>query len=87
RRLAVERDGWFVSQSLGARIAAALDGVALSDGSSVVEGLRAVKSPAELAAIRRAAGYARAGLSAAIAHCAAGTSENDLAAAMLSAAV
>ncbi|QEU08472.1 M24 family metallopeptidase [Paracoccus yeei] len=87
RRLAVERDGWFVSQSLGARIAAALDGVALSDGSSVVEGLRAVKSPAELAAIRRAAGYARAGLSAAIARCAAGTSENDLAAAMLSAAV
>ncbi|WP_353430221.1 M24 family metallopeptidase [Paracoccus denitrificans] len=87
RRLAVEREGWFVSQSLGARISAALEGVDLCDGASVVEGLRAVKSPAELAAIRLAAGYAQAGLGAAIGRCAAGVSENDLAAAMFSAAI
>lgn len=87
RRLAVEREGWFVSPALADRIAAALEGVAIRDGSGMAEGLRAVKSPAELAAIRRAAGYAQAGLAAAIDACAAGVSENDLAAAMMGAAI
>lgn len=87
RRLAVEREGWFVSPALADRIAAALEGVAIRDGSGMAEGLRAVKSPAELAAIRRAAGYAQAGLAAAIDACAAGVSENELAAAMMGAAI
>ncbi|WP_323718000.1 M24 family metallopeptidase [Paracoccus aminovorans] len=87
RHLAVEREGWFVSPALSSRIEAGLSGLRLSDGSGLVEGLRAVKSPAELAAIRCAAGYAQAGMRAAIDTCRAGASENDVAAAMLAAAV
>lgn len=87
RDLAVERDGWFVSQALSARIADALAGTRLHDGSGLVEELRIVKSPAELAAIRRAAGYAQAGMTAALEACRVGVSENDVAAAMMSAAI
>jgi len=86
-RLAVDRRGWFVSAELAGRIAGALDGVAISDASGLVEAERMVKSPGELAAIRRAAGYAQAGLSAAIEACGAGVSENDVAAAMMAAAI
>ncbi|AGT08545.1 M24 family metallopeptidase [Paracoccus aminophilus] len=87
RELALEREGWFVSPALYGRIEAGLSGLRLSDGSGLVEGLRAVKSPAELGAIRRAAHYAEAGMVAALAACRAGVSENDIAAAMLFAAV
>jgi Xaa-Pro dipeptidase len=87
RHLAVERNGWFVSPALADRIAAALTSVKLSDGSGLVEGLRAVKSPAELEAIRRAAGYAQAGMAAAIEACRDGATENDVTAAMMGAAI
>ncbi len=87
RRVAMERTGWFVSLDLGGRIAAGLDGVTITDGSGVVEGLRAVKSPAELAAIRLAAGHAQAGMLAAIDACDVGASENDVAAAMMAGAI
>lgn len=84
-RLATERTGWFVSLDLSARIADNL-AVTIMDGSGWAEDLRVVKSAAELVAIRLAAGYAQAGLSAAIECCAAGVSENDVAAAMSAAA-
>ncbi|MGR3412806.1 M24 family metallopeptidase [Pseudooceanicola nanhaiensis] len=87
QRLAVERTGWFVSPDMMARIEAALSGVSLCDGSGWTESLRAVKSPRELAALRLAAGYAEAGMKAAIETCRAGASENDVAAAMMSAAI
>ncbi|MFD1911222.1 M24 family metallopeptidase [Halodurantibacterium flavum] len=87
RSLAVERDGWFVSPAMADRIGAALADLRMVDGSGLVEGLRAVKSPAELDAIRRAAGYAQAGMVAAIEACAAGVTENDVAAAMTAAAI
>ncbi|MET2829815.1 M24 family metallopeptidase [Mesorhizobium shangrilense] len=87
RHLAVERNGWFVSQALAERIAEALATVRVSDGSGLVEGLRAIKSPAELEAIRRAAAYAQAGMVAAIEACREGASENDVAAAMMAAAI
>ena len=86
-RLATERTGWFISPDLSDRIALALDGITLTDGSGWAETQRAVKSPSELAAIRKAAAYAQAGLSAAIDTCAAGVSENRIAAAMMSAAI
>ena len=86
-RLAIERNGWFVSPALADRIAGALAHVQLSDGSGLVEGLRAVKSPAELMAIRKAATYAQAGMVAAIAACREGASENDVTAAMMAAAI
>lgn len=86
-RLAQERTGWFVSPDLNDRIAAALSHVSLIDGSGWVEDLRAVKSPHELAALRLAASYAQAGMTAAIDTCAEGVSENDIAAAMIAAAL
>ncbi|RWR27892.1 aminopeptidase P family protein [Sinirhodobacter populi] len=87
RRLAVERDGWFVSMALADRLARALEGVTILDGSGLAEALRVVKSPAELSAIRHAGRYAQAAIRAAIDACRAGTSENDVAAAMVSAAI
>ncbi|TKT69598.1 Xaa-Pro peptidase family protein [Aquamicrobium sp. LC103] len=87
RHLAIERNGWFVSPDLFDRIASELFGARLSDGSGLVEGLRLVKSAAELAAIRLAASYAETGLSAAIDACRPGTSENEVSAAMMAAAI
>ncbi|MXN17745.1 M24 family metallopeptidase [Pseudooceanicola sp. GBMRC 2024] len=86
-RLAVDRRGWFVSAEMSEHIASALSGVTLLDGSGMVEALRMVKSAPELAAIRKAAGYAQAGLSAAIEACGAGVSENEVAAEMMAAAI
>lgn len=83
---ALERDGWFVSPALAARIDAALGRGPLPDGSGLLAPLRAVKSAAELVAIRAAARYAQVGLAAGIDACAAGTDENAVAAAMLAAA-
>ena len=87
RRIAMERGAWFIGQDLADRIASALAGVALIDGSGVAERLRAVKSPAELSAIRKAAGYAEAAITASIEACRAGVSENEVAAAMMGAAI
>lgn len=87
RHVAMEQNGWFVSQLMGKRITQALAGVRIGDGSGLVEGLRAVKSAAELAAIRKAGGYAEAGMISAIDACREGASENDIAAAMMAAAI
>lgn len=87
RHVALERNSWFVSHALASRIETLLSDLRLSDGSGIAEGLRAVKSPAELAAIRKAATYAQAGLSAAIESCRVGVTENDVTAAMMAAAI
>lgn len=86
-RLAVEREGWFISQALAVRITQVLADIPLCDGSGLVEGLRAIKSNAELDAIRKAATYAQAGMIAAIDACRAGVSENDVTAKMIAAAI
>jgi Xaa-Pro dipeptidase len=85
RDLAIERDGWFVPPRMMAALDLLLD--APADGSGLVAPLRVVKSAAELAAIRSAAAYAQAGLSAGIDACRDGTDENSVAAAMMSAAI
>ncbi|WP_062232766.1 M24 family metallopeptidase [Aureimonas sp. N4] len=82
-RPAMELGGWFVSPLLAARIAASLKLDALLDGSALLPPLRAVKSPAEIDAIRRAATYAEAGMRAGLEACRAGSDENAVAAAML----
>lgn len=86
-RVALERTGWFVSPARMAGLETALEGFSLLDGSGWVEALRLVKSPLELAAIRRAAGYAEAGIAASLDACRAGATENDVAAAMTAAAI
>ena len=63
----------------GRRVAAALDGfAALDDASRLVTELRAVKSPAEIAHVRRAAALADAALAAAVAATAPGAFEGDI---------
>ncbi len=86
RRPAIELSGWFLPPVLAQRIAVEIGAEAIPDGSGILVPLRTVKSAAELAAIRLAATYAQAGLSAGISACGAGTDENAIAADMLSAA-
>ncbi|RYH06082.1 Xaa-Pro peptidase family protein [Tropicimonas sp. IMCC6043] len=85
--LALERRGWFVSPEMSEQISREIADIALMDGSGWVEDLRAVKSPRELVAIRKAASYAQSGMEAAIAVCTPGVSENDVAAAMMAGAI
>ena len=86
-RVAIETQGWFVAPKLLDRIRGALPDLEWSDGSGLAEGLRLVKSPAELDALRRAAAYAQAGMQAALTACRAGVSENEIAAEMTAAAI
>lgn len=85
-RPAIELGGWFLSPVLAQEIALRFGLGAMPDGSAIIAPLRAVKSPAELDAIRLAATYAQAGLAAGISTCRAGVDENAVAAAMLDAA-
>ena len=62
------------------RIVQALDGARLVDGSGIVELLRAVKSPAEVAHIRRACQISSIAMKTAAECCRAGITENELAA-------
>jgi Xaa-Pro dipeptidase len=86
KKPAIELGGWFLSPRVAAEIAERLDVGELVDGSHILPPLRMLKSAAELNAIRAAARYAEAGIIAGIDACAAGTDENAVAAAMLSAA-
>jgi Xaa-Pro dipeptidase len=85
KRIAIDERGWFLPVAAYKALAARLD--ALQDGAGVIERLRAVKSPAEIAAIRRAATYVDAGMTAGLGAIRAGASENEVVAAMISAAV
>lgn len=85
--VAIETEGWFVSPALFDRIRAALPDLRWTNGSGLAEGVRIVKSPAELEALRRAAAYSQAGMRAAIDACRAGVSENEIAAEMTAAAI
>lgn len=70
----------------GRLLEAALDGFCtIEDGSSIVRGLRLVKSPAELAMIRTAGHLADAAVTAAIDATTPGSTEGDLSAAALTA--
>ena len=84
-KLAIEKRGWFLTVALFQELEAAFGEVA--DGSGLIEPLRQVKSPAEIANLERAAVYADAGMRAAYDALAAGASENDLVAAMFRASV
>jgi Xaa-Pro dipeptidase len=67
----------------GKRLEAALEGfAALEDASLVVSRLRLVKSPAEIAYVRRAADLADEAYDEAVRLCAAGAFEGDILAAM-----
>jgi Xaa-Pro dipeptidase len=85
RRVAVDRNAWFLTVNLYQRLVAQLG--ALEDGSGLVEPLRRVKSLRELEQIRKAAAANDEGMRAGLAAVRAGASENDVAAAIMHAAI
>ena len=79
RALGVEWDAYGLTARNGQRLSAALDGVCpLHDASDLVTRLRLVKSPAELAYVRRAAALADDALLAARARTGPGAWEGDI---------
>ena len=85
RRIAVDRNAWFLTPNLYDRLCRRLG--ALEDGSGIVESLRRVKSARELAAIRAAARANDAGMKAGLDAVRAGATENDVAAEVMHAAI
>ena len=83
KRLGVEWDAYGLTARNGRRLTAALEGFArLEDASEVVTRLRVIKSPAELAYVRKAAALADAALAEAHALAKPGGFEGDILAAM-----
>ena len=81
--LGVEWNAYGLTAALGFRLQTALDGFcALEDASRLISRLRLVKSPAELAHIRRAAALADASYAEAVRLAAPGAFEGDILAAM-----
>jgi len=83
RRLGVEWDAYGLPAKLGFRVRDGLDGFArLEDASDLVSRLRLVKSPAEIAFVRRAAALADASWAEAVRLAAPGVDESRILAAM-----
>ncbi|MCB1352249.1 MAG: aminopeptidase P family protein [Rhodobacteraceae bacterium] len=79
RRLGVEWEAYGLTAAKGRRLADALEGFgSLEDASLLVTRLRAVKSPAEIAHVRRAAALADEALAAATAATRPGAYEGDI---------
>jgi Xaa-Pro dipeptidase len=79
RRIGVEWEAFGLTAAKGRRVADALEGLAaLEDASLLVSELRAVKSPAEIAHVRRAAALADTALEAAVAAAGPGAFEGDI---------
>ena len=85
RRIAIDRNAWFLTANLFDRLQGWLG--QLDDGSGIVESLRRVKSARELVAVRAAARANDAGMSAGLAAVQAGATENDVAAEIMRAAI
>jgi len=85
RRIAVDRNAWFLTPNLFDRLRKRLG--RFVDGSGIVETLRRVKSARELAAIRAAARANDAGMQAGLEAVRAGATENDVAAEVMHAAI
>lgn len=86
-KVAVEFDAWQMTAARYMALSAAMPGIAMEDAQGLVSKLRLVKSPAEIAWQRGAARAAEAGMDAARATAAAGVSEREVAAAIVSAMI
>jgi Xaa-Pro dipeptidase len=84
-RIAIDKRGWFLPIAVYESLRASLGD--LADGAGVIESLRAVKSPAEIERIERAAAYVDKGMRAGYRAIGEGSSENDLVAAMVGEAI
>src|SRR5579862_4462267 len=87
RRTAMEASAPFVTPSTWLRLRAALGEVSATDGSGLVERSRAIKSPDEIAKIRRSCALAELGMSAALSAVHEGATENEVAVAAYAAMV
>ena len=81
-RVATEAQTWAVSPAVATRIAELVDGIVAVDG--LVEQLRLVKSPAEIALIRQSCRYTEAAMTAAFEAAVPGANEDEVAAAIYS---
>ncbi|MEF2072890.1 M24 family metallopeptidase [Consotaella aegiceratis] len=85
KRIAIDKRGWFLPIAVYEALQSALG--AIGDAAGVVEKLRAIKSPAEIEKLERAASYVDAGMAAGLQAVMVGASENDLVAAMMGTAI
>ncbi len=85
RRIAIDRNAWFLTVNIFDALRAALGEVL--DGSGLTESLRRIKSPLELAAMEMASRENDAGMMAGLRATRAGVTENDVAAAIMHAAI
>jgi len=85
KRVGVDRNAWFLTVNLYERLVA--DFGPLVDATGLVEQLRRVKSPLEIEQMEKAGRANDAGMSAGLAVTVAGASENDIAAAVMGAAI
>jgi Xaa-Pro dipeptidase len=85
KRVAIEKSGWFLSIGLYEHLAAALPHI--EDATGIVERLRRVKSPAEIAALEASGRQADAGIQAGLDAIRVGATENDVVAEMMRAAI
>lgn len=85
KRVAIDKNAWFLTVNLYTRLAAAFG--EFLDGAGLVEPLRRVKSPLELAAMEKAALANDAGMGAGLALVRAGVNENTVAAAVMQASI
>ena len=85
--LAIEKSAWFLTVANLEALARLLPGVTFVDGSGVVEQGRVIKSPAEIAYIRKAARAAEAAMRAGLDTTAAGRTEDEVAAEIYRAAI
>ncbi len=83
RKLGIESNAYGLNHALGKQVDAALDGLCrLDDASGLIDALRTVKSPAELAYVRRAGELADAALQAGLEEIRARADEGAILAAM-----
>src|SRR2546423_2752891 len=81
-RVGVERSSMFLPLSIGDSVRTALGDREWDDASGLVDGLRGVKSPGEIALVRRAAAISDRAMQAGIAAVRGGVSEREVAAAV-----
>jgi Xaa-Pro dipeptidase len=85
KRIGIDKRGWFLPIAVYELLQSKLGEI--HDAAGVVEKLRAIKSPAEVAKLEQAARYVDAGMRAGLAAVKVGASENDFVAAMLQASI
>jgi Xaa-Pro dipeptidase len=86
-RIGIEKNAWFFTVTEYEALRAALPRANLVDASGLVEACRVLKSPEELDMMRRSAAIVDAAMLAGIEHCRTGTSEDEIAARIHTAAI